>query len=206
MEVYLDGLERSGNVFLSYVLSISFAVNTVSKRTHEVDVLEQYKKDKPFFVPVRDALPSLVSAVIYRKYAHDNNLFKTFNKYPTQPNSIIYRFNKYLDYLLEHSDFFICPFEEFTNNKDRFIKTVMKSFPELKLVRDIPIEEIMIKARKNQNKNEYGNVPELSNLPREHVPEKQDVENMLIEKHGKQIEQLQEKINMLYKRYYDLVV
>jgi len=66
MKIYLDGLERSGNVFLSYAISLITGKQVIAVRDHMVKVLKDYDKEYPFVVPVRDALPCIASAKIYR--------------------------------------------------------------------------------------------------------------------------------------------
>jgi hypothetical protein len=66
--IYLDGLERSGNVYLSYVLNESMDIELRTLRNHKIEVLKEYNRTNAFIVPVRDAFESIASAKVYRDY------------------------------------------------------------------------------------------------------------------------------------------
>jgi hypothetical protein len=205
MDIYLDGLERSGNVFLGYLLSFNLDIGIITTRKHDLEILQGYKNDLPFIVPVRDALPSLVSARIYRKYVYENNLFGSSNFDDFEPFVLLPRYRKYIKYLIDHPEFFIAPFEEFTNNSDRFLKTFTKVYPEANIVDAYSVEQVIAKGKDEQSKSPYQKINALSNFPRDNDLEKKQVEKMFLDNHKEMIDAIQANIDILYKRYYDLI-
>lgn len=205
MYVYVDGLERSGNVFLCYVLNLNINMRIFSERKHEIDILQRYKGDAPFIVPLRDALPSLVSARLYRKHVYDAKLFGSKSDEDSQPERLLERYNQYIDYLIDHPEFFIAPFEEFTKHSERFTNTVLKTYSDFERIGNVPIEEILEKAREDQSWNHNQENKFLSNFPRDSFEEKQEATDLFLGGYKEDIDKLQAKIDILYKRYYDLI-
>ena len=126
MKLYLDGLERSGNVYLSYLLGFSLGLKIDSLRTHHLSTLIEYKGSEPFIVPVRDALPSLVSAKVYRDYVFNNKLYGDYTGSEAKIERILERYKEYTDYLLDNPQFFIAPFDAFTKDHEVFVDRVSR--------------------------------------------------------------------------------
>jgi hypothetical protein len=121
MIIYLDGLCRSGNVFLSYAVSLITGKEVISERTHMLQTLKDYDKDYPFIVPVRDALPTLASAKIYRDKVVTSNLTESYENDTTELCYILKMSAEYIQYLVENPKFFIAPFHEFIKNPNNNI-------------------------------------------------------------------------------------
>lgn len=206
MEIYLDGLERSGNQFLSYAIGNTFGCRVISQRDHKLSALTSYKKDLPFIVPVRDALPSIISSKVYR-----DTLFLKY-KDPIEGSQsidfIIDRYKEYTQYLLDNPIFFIAPFHEFTNDHNKVISAILKNYPGLYVIeKTLTSEEIIEKARKNGQ--DYVDIfdinnPELGGFPREYSKEKQRITDIVHSDYLEKISVVQANIDKLYKRYYDL--
>jgi hypothetical protein len=206
VEIYLDGLERSGNQFLSYAIGDTFGCRVISQRNHKLSVLKSYKKDLPFIVPVRDALPSIISSKVYRdtlflKYGDDLEGLQSID-------FIIDRYKEYTQYLLDNPIFFIAPFHEFINDHNKVIEVILKTYPGLYIIeKTLTTKEIIEKARKNSQ--EYMNIfdinnPELGGLPRQDSKEKQRITDIVHSDYLEKISVVQANIDKLYKRYYDL--
>lgn len=205
MIVYLDGLERNGNVYLSYVLSRSLNINLVSLRTHSLGTLEMYaNKEYPFIIPVRDALPALVSAKIFRDYVHDKDIFNThkYDQISFTADIIVDNFKQYYLFLENNPQFFIAPFYDFTTNHYRVLEKLHKFYnnDKLKLYRSVSSEEILSDIKKN-NESEWAIHPELGNFPRKESELKKNTEEMFLNKYKNDINFIQNKINILYDRY-----
>jgi len=205
MTIYIDGLERSGNVYLTNVLQYSFQHKIVTKRDHIVSTLKNYKGSDPFIVPVRDALDSIASAKVFRDYVFNNKLFNDTNPNENKIENIIKRYSEYMDYLVENPKFFIAPFNEFTNDHNMVVSKIISFFPEhefLKNKKRVSTEYIFSKVRED----EYSHHPELGNFPRQESEQKNEIKCLLFSQYGKEIQEIQDKINILYQRYYDIEV
>jgi hypothetical protein len=198
MKVYVDGLERSGNVFLSNAIGSTLGVMVDSKKTHYIHTLKEYKKDYPFVVPVRDALPSIVSAKIFRDRVFATQLYVDNEARNSFLENIIKRYDEYIQYLVDHPEFFIAPFHVFTKDHNLVIDALVKMHPKLKRVKTLTSKEIIDKAIDSdpQSLDSY-----LGNFPRQHVEEKKDIEQTILKNHSEEISQIQEKIQLLYKRF-----
>lgn len=201
MKIYLDGLERSGNVFLSYAISMTTGIEIVSVRTHLVETLKTYKEEYPFIVPVRDALPSMVSAKIYRDKVLKDNLYSVSKNKTQDPKYIINTYKKYIDFLLDSPKFFIAPFHKFTKDHNEVIDLIIKSYPGLKRRKTLTADQIMLYASKS---NPHLNDTHLGNFPREASEDKSQIEHLFLTNHYQEILGIQDNIDKLYKRYYDL--
>jgi hypothetical protein len=200
MKIYLEGIERSGNVFLQYCLHESFFNQIVSTREHELNALKGYDKADPFVVPVRDALPSIVSSKIYRDYVFENNLYGNSTGADTDINFIISRYKEYMKYLLDNPRFFIAPFHEFTKDHNSLIYVLLKKYTGLNIKKYNTVEEIFETIHKN-NKDVPMDHAELGNFLRRPSPKKEQVEEILLSNHKEEIKEIQHVIDLLYKRY-----
>jgi len=205
MIVYLDGLERSGNVFLSYAVGESMDVELKSLRTHTVDVLRGYSDSNPFIVPVRDALPSITSAKIFRDYVHNNRLFNDNNDHESNIDTIISRYKEYIKYLIDSPQFFIAPFHCFTQDHNDTVDKIVRFYKDydLKIINRYTKKEILSNLEKDKSEfGDYAFHPQLGNFPRTKSQEKEDVESMILSKYAEDINDIQKNIDILYERYY----
>lgn len=203
MEFYLDGLERSGNVYLSYAISLSTGINLNSLRTHNIETLKNYKGSDPFIVPVRDALESISSARVFRKYVFDNKMFNDMGGTESELDNIVRRYKEYTDYLVKNEKFFIAPFHEFTKDHMLVINKMIKFYSNLydiKIIDFLNKEDIFLKIEK-QHKDQYSHHPQLGNFPREDNEEKYQIRELLLKQYRDDTEHIQSNINLLYKRY-----
>jgi hypothetical protein len=200
MKIYLDGLERSGNVFLSYAISMTTGIEVVAVRTHMIETLKEYKEDYPFVVPVRDALPSIASAKVYRDKVLNDNLYGVSENITQDLEYIISTYKKYIDFLLDNPKFFIAPFHEFTKDHEAVISKLSKMYPSIKQIKNVTYKDIEEVSSKSNDKIFD---PEIGNLPRSN-PKKEDVEKKLKSEYLKEIDEIQANINRLYERYYKL--
>lgn len=202
MKIYIDGLERSGNTFLGGAIGYSFGVQAVPLWSHRLEALENRDKQYPFIVPVRDALPSLVSGRLYKDYAVINGLAEEGVRTYTRQDQTIQRYKDYTKYVLENEDLFVAPFHEFTKDHNPVIETIGKTYgltPIFKLSAEAIMSKMDPKFFQEQD------APYLSNFPRQAVPEKEEIEKMLISEYKEDIDIIQSNINELYKRYYEKV-
>lgn len=201
MKIYLDGLERSGNLFLVQALSGATGVFVESQKTHILDVLKNHQDEYPFVVPVRDALPSMVSSKIYR----DHFALVNSDVHNVTQNSslqeIINRYSEYIQYLLEHPKFFIAPFHEFTKDHNKVIDLIIKSYPGLTRIKTSTADQVMLHAFKS---NQHAYDTRLGNFPRESAENKSQIEHLFLTNHYQEILDIQDNMDKLYKRYYDL--
>ncbi len=207
MLIYTDGLERSGNVFLSYAISLITGKEVKSIRSHNIETLMAYKEHYPFVVPVRDALPSIASAKIYRD--------KSFLDYPErmarhqgsdkiddrslQIENIIKKFLQYTQYLIDNPRFFIAPFDEFTQDATKTMRKLESQYPRITILNNVTNEDIKDACALGENMFHT----EAGNLPRP-TPKKAEMEEMLKYNFSTEIQAVQSNIDKLYKRYYDL--
>jgi hypothetical protein len=201
----MDGLERSGNVYLSHVLTVSFGTEVKSARTHLVKTLIEYKGSDPFIVPLRDQLDSITSSKLFADYIFNNNLFNNNNNNGTKIEIIIKRHERYVDYLIENPKFFIAPFHEFTKDHNTVIDKIIKFYPDCKSLKNRKIktkEEILLNIQEKDFKDSHH--PELGNFPRTESQQKQVIRSLLLNKYSKEISRIQEKNNILYQRYYNI--
>ncbi len=196
MKIYLDGLERSGNVFLSYAISMTTGIEVVAVRTHMLETLKEYKEDYPFVVPVRDALPSIASAKVYRDKVLNDNLYGVSENITQDLEYIISTYKKYIDFLLDSPKFFIAPFHEFTKDHEAVISKLSKMYPYITHIKNVKYKDIEETSSKSNDKIFD---PEIGNLPRSN-PKKEDVEKILKSEYLKEIEDIQAKIDRLYER------
>jgi hypothetical protein len=199
MKIYLDGLERSGNVFLSYAISLITGTEVVSVRDHMVKILKDYDKEYPFVVPVRDALPCIASAKIYRDKVVTNKFHESGENDTKELYYIVNIYSEYIQYLVDNRKFFIAPFHEFTTNPVGVMEKLSNMYPDIKVYNRLTSEEI----EKAISKNEGVYDTESGNLPRP-TPKKAEVEEMIKDQFFKEIQGIQSNIDKLYQRYYDL--
>ena len=208
--IYLDGLERSGNMYLANVVRKSFNHDIISLRTHDINTLINYKETSPFIVPVRDAFESIASAKVYRNHTYSNNLFGDNQIHNSNISTIISRYNDYFDYLIKSPQFFIAPFHIFIEDHDQVIDKIVKFHEdrlELKISKRYTIEEIFTDINGDNAVESYGEnafSPELGNFPREKAKERDQVESTLLKKYKDEIKRIQDKVDVLYQRYYDI--
>ena len=199
MEIYLEGKQRSGNVFLSYAITMTTGLDVISPRTHRLETLKNYNKPNPFVVPVRDALPSIASAKIFKDWVLENGSF-TLREKTQDPGYIIEQYKIFMQYLVDNPKFFIAPFHEFTKDHNKVISKLSKQYPFIQNVRNVTYEEIAEEAYKHDPM--FFN-PETGNFPRP-TPKKEEVEKMLLSEYLEEIEGIQLNIDKLYERYYSL--
>jgi hypothetical protein len=210
VSIYMDGLERSGNVYLADVLSRSFSHPVISLRTHDLDTLVNYKEPNPFIVPVRDAFDSIASAKVYRNYTYSNKLFGDNNIHNGSYNNIILRHNNYFDFLIKNPKFFIAPFNCFIKNHDELVYKIIKFHENilvLKISENFTPKSILTNMESHLTTNSYSEhlfSPEIGNVPRERSKERDGVERVLLDKYSEEIKQIQDKVDVLYQRYYDI--
>ena len=199
MQLYHDGLERSGNVYFSHCLGMTLKVELKSVRTHNVLTLKEYKEPYPFIISLRDALPSITSSKVFRDYFMQNNLVTNTEKATSDPDVIIQRYQEYTDYLLANEQFFIAPFHEFTKDHNAVIDKIIKVYPELEIRTRVSTFEDIFKHANHEGALVLH--PHMGNFPREDVKEKEEVKQMFLEKYSKEIAGIQETIDKLYLRY-----
>jgi hypothetical protein len=208
--IYLDGLERSGNMYLANVVRKSFEHDVISLRTHDLSTLMNYKESNPFIVPVRDAFESIASAKVYRNHTYSNNLFGDSQIHNSSITTIISRYNDYFDYLIKSPQFFIAPFHIFIKDHDQVIDKIIKFHEdrlELKISKRYTIEEIFTDINGENAVESYGKHAyslDLGNFPREKAKERDQVESTLLKKYKDDIKVIQDKVDILYQRYYDI--
>lgn len=212
MIIYIDGLERSGNAFLSACIGETLKTRVSPKFTHLVSALEEKKDGSLFVVPVRDALPSIVSAKLYRDYQWKNNIPRQDNilgrthERTGDPEELIERYTQYTEYLINNDNFFIAPFHEFTKDHNKVIEVMIKPFPKLSIHKRFDKEEMLnICNLRYTSFNPAINdltKPYLGNYPREATKEREIIKNMFVSKYSEKIKYIQNNITQLYKRYY----
>lgn len=199
MKIYIDGLERSGNVFLSYAISMTTGIEVVSIRNHKIEALQNYKEEYPFIVPVRDALPSIASAKIYRDKVFEQTLFGVVETTTKELGYIIKQYSEYVKYLIANPRFFIAPFNEFTKDHNKVIDSIIQKYPSIKVEKRVTYDEIVDMQKNKKNDLFYS---ELGNMPRP-TPKKSEVEETIMSLYSKEIGEIQNNIDILYKRYYE---
>lgn len=199
MKIYVDGLERSGNVFLSGAIAYTLNIDVISQRDHSLNIFKNREPESIFIVPLRDALPSIVSGRLYRKYSFENNLIndKTKGIYASE-SDVIQRYKDYTDYLLDNEDLFIAPFHEFTKDHDVVINVIAKTYGLTPLYR-FTAEEIIEKV----GQPPVVNNPYMGNFPRNEAPQKEAVLERILFYHKDKVDAIQENIDKLYERYYE---
>lgn len=210
--IYVDGLERSGNMYLANIVQKSFEHDVISLRTHDLSTLMNYKESNPFIVPVRDAFESIASAKVYRNHTYSNNLFGDSQIHNSRISTIISRYNDYFDYLTKSPQFFIAPFDIFIKDHDQVIDKIVKFYEDrldLKISKRYTIEEIFTEINGENAVESFGKhaySPELGNFPRERSKERDLIEGIILKEHQGDIKRIQGKINILYQRYEDIEV
>lgn len=207
MIIYTDGLERSGNVFLSHAISLITGKEVRSDRTHNLNTLQDYKEKYPFIVPVRDALASISSAKIYRDKSfldHPERMARhqgsdKIDDCSLQPKYIIERFLAYTQYLIENPRFFVAPFDEFTEDATRVMHKMSNQYPRITVSDNVTNEDIKKSASSNENVFHT----EAGNLPRP-TPKKAEMEEMLKSQFSIEIRAVQSNVDKLHKRYDNL--
>jgi hypothetical protein len=209
MIIYLDGLERSGNVYLTYALGCCFEKEIRSTRSHSVKTLKNHRISDPFIVPVRDAVDSIASAKVFRDYIFENQITEDAYGMNSELDKIISRYQNYIEYLVDSPQFFIAPFHKFIDDHNAVVDKIIKFYPDHEFLKNKKIttkEEIFsqveLKIKSNIYKNAYH--PQIGNFPREDNEKKHQVKSLLLTKYNKEIESIQEKIEILYQRYDDI--
>ncbi len=209
MIIYLDGLERSGNVYLTYALSSCFEINIESTRSHSIETLKNYKKFDAFIVPVRDAVDSIASAKVWVDYFSDNNMSNSNQQNTSNLETIIKRYKGYINYLVDNPQFFIAPFHKFIDDHNAVVDKIIKFYPDYEFLKNKKIttkEEIFLQIESKIKSNIYKNAyhPQIGNFPREDNEKKHQIKSLLLTEYNKEIESIQEKIEILYQRYDDI--
>jgi hypothetical protein len=198
MKIYVDGLERSGNTFLAGAIGCAFGVNAIPLWDHSLDGIKNRDLESVFIVPLRDALPSLVSGMMYKKYATEKGIVRNPDKGVYQPiDVVIQRYKDYVDYLLENEDLFIAPFHEFTENHHTVTNVIAKVYG-FEVTQALTVKEIIdAMGQPEEVDNAY-----MGNFPRRAAAEKDEARNFLLSNYKDEIDAIQVKINNLYERYY----
>jgi hypothetical protein len=198
MKIYVDGLERSGNTFLAGAIGCAFCVDAIPLWDHSLDAIKNRDLESAFIVPVRDALPSLVSGMMYKKYATEKGIIKNPNKGIYEPiELVIQRYNDYTDYVLEQEDIFIAPFHEFTKDHHAVTDVIARIYG-FTVCQRLTAQEIMdAMGQPDEVNNSY-----MGNFPRASAPEKEEAHNFLLSNFKNEIDAIQLKIEKLYERYY----
>lgn len=212
MIIHIDGLERSGNAFLSACIGETLKTRVNVKFTHLISALQERKEGSLFVVPVRDVLPSIVSAKIYRDYQWENNIPRQDNilgrehERTGDPEELLERYDQYIEYLIGHDDFFIAPFDKFTKDHNKVIDIMIKPFSELSVQKRFDTEEMLrlCDVRYTSFNPAVNGLtkPYLGNYPREKTKNKEEIKDMFVSKYSKRLRDIQNNINELYKRYY----
>ena len=163
MAIYLDGLERSGNVYLSYAISSSVNAELKSLRTHDLKTLKEYDKPDPFIVPVRDAIDSISSSLVFRNYVFNNKVFGDVTGTEAKIEKIIERYQEYTKYLIDNPQFFIAPFNYFIKDHNPVIEKMKKFYPNQKDLKDIKHtskSDVFLKIKLKEN--DFSFCPEIT--------------------------------------------
>jgi hypothetical protein len=196
MKIYVDGLERSGNTFLAGAIGYTLGIEAVPLWSHRVETLKNRDKAHPFIVPLRDILPSIVSAKLYRDYCWANNI--QTNERTGDPKELINRYSDYVNYLLVDEGLFIAPFSDFTNDHNSVIGAIANEYG-LETVQEYTSEEIIKKIGENPKLDN----PYTGNFPREYAEERSEIISLFISEYKRDIDIMQESVDKLYLRYYD---
>lgn len=205
MTIYVDGLERSGNTYLCYAISLSTGVEVISSRQHNLYALKNHTGPELFIVPLRDAFPSMVSAKIYRDHVllnsepitEDNgNLLSQEDLATTE--LIIQRYKEYIEYLVDNEQFIIAPFHEFIKDHNTLINILIKADPTITKIAKLTADQVMLYLKEE---NLISDDPYTGHLPRQTVAEKESIQQLFMDKHASEIEEIQAKIDILYQRY-----
>jgi hypothetical protein len=196
MTIYIDGLERSGNVYLSYAIGMTTGCHMIAERTHRLETLKEYNQEHPFIVPVRDALTCIASAKIFRDKTIANSAYPNKTE---DPDQLVKRFLEYTEYLVNNPKFFIAPFHEFTKDHGSVIQKISNQYPTIEIRNIVTPEEVKARCLEDEGVLD----PELVNLPRP-TPKKTELEEMFNSKWPETIKYIQSNIDKLYQRYYDL--
>jgi hypothetical protein len=204
MLIYTDGLERSGNVFISHAISLITGKEVKSVRSHNINTLQDYKEKYPFVVPVRDALPSIASAKIYRDKSfldHPERMARHAgtdapDEYSLQIENIIQRFLDYTQYLVDNPRFFVAPFDEFTKDATSVMYKLSKRYPRITILNNVTNQDIEDSCSLGENMFHT----EAGNLPRP-TPKKAEMEEMLKSQFFIEIQAVQTNVDKLHKRY-----
>jgi hypothetical protein len=201
MYIHIESLERSGSTFFAYAISLATGIDVKSSPDHKLYPLQTYDGIDPFIITLRDALPSIVSAKIYRDYFYNNKLSNSYDIENTLLENIIARYKEYTQYLIDNPKFFIAPFQEFTKDHNKVIDLIAYTYPSIKNVRPVTYEEISERAA-HVIKTVYQ--PEIGNLPREKHDKKDEIEKLILKDYSDDIDYIQSNINKLYNKYYAL--
>lgn len=198
MKIYIDGLERSGNTFLAGAIGCAFCIEAIPLWDHSLEGIKNRDKESAFIVPLRDALPSLVSGMMYKKYATEKGIVRNPDKGVYQPiEAVIQRYKDYVDYLLENEDLFIAPFDEFTTNHHDVTDVIAKVY-NFEVCQRLSIPEIIDAiGQPEEVDNAY-----MGNFPRRAAEEKDEARNFLLSNYKTEIDAIQANIDKLYERYY----
>jgi len=197
MTIYIDGFERSGNTFLGEAMGWTLETSVVTLRSHKISNLQDKLPEDIFVVPVRDALPTLISAKVYRDYLWANNL--QVNDRTGDPAELLERLTAYIDYLLTDEEVFIAPFDKFVSDHNAVIDVFVEKYPDYSVARKYNESAIIDKNALTQEEKEN---PYVGNFPRSSASEeKASAENIFLSTYATEIESIQNKINTLYQRY-----
>ena len=197
MTIYIDGFERSGNTFLGEAMGWTLETSVVTLRSHKISNLQDKLPEDIFVVPVRDALPTLISAKVYRDYLWANNL--QVNDRTGDPAELLERLTAYIDYLLTDEEVFIAPFDKFVSDHNAVIEVFVEKYPDYSVARRYTESAIIDKNEFTQEEKEN---PHVGNFPRSSASEeKSAAENIFLSTYATEIESIQNKINTLYQRY-----
>jgi hypothetical protein len=196
MKIYIDGLERSGNTFLAGAIGYTLGIEAVPLWSHRVETLQGRDKDSPFVIPLRDVLPCITSAKLYRDYTIENNI--QTNERTGDPEELIYRYSGYIKHLVKDTDLFIAPFSEFTKDHNSVIDIIAKE-NNLPIIQRYTSDEIIKKIGENPKLDN----PYTGNFPRQYAQEHKGVTNLFLSKYKADIASIQKSVDKLYQRYYE---
>jgi hypothetical protein len=197
MTIYVDGFERSGNTFLGEAMGWTLETNLITLRSHKISNLQDRLPDDIFVVPVRDALPTLVSAKVYRDYLWANDI--QVNERTGDPAELLQRLTEYIDYLLTDQEVFIAPFDNLVADHNAVIDVFVAKYPTYSVAKRYTEDQIIEKCAFTQEQKEN---PYTGNFPRNPATsEFADAQSIFLNTYATQIQSLQNKINTLYHRY-----
>jgi hypothetical protein len=197
MTIYVDGFERSGNTFLGEAMGWTIETNVITLRSHKISNIQDKLPEDIFVVPVRDALPTLVSAKVYRDYVVANNL--QVAPRTGDPTELIERLTAYIDYLLTNEEVFIAPFDNIIADHNAVLDVFVAKYPDYSIAKRYTEDEIIAKNEFTQEEKENSYTGNFPRTPA--AAEKANAQSIFLNTYATQIQSLQNKINTLYQRY-----
>ncbi len=204
IKILIGGYQRSGNTFLSRLISYRYDIDMTSEDSynHHVSSHKKYietEQTHPYVVPIRNAKDALISHYIHAKKLSDDK------DGSSNIDVQILNITELWEFVLKNDKFFIAPFDSFTVDTEDFFVKLENKYPELKTQanQNMSISDVYDDIKNTEIKNMSRDIYlEVGHYPREKsIFYEEAVSELSKEKYRNSLEHLAKIEKKLVSRY-----